>query len=209
MFGDWLLVSPVVEPGQTVKRVYLPAGTWTDWFSGKVYPGGQTIALPVDATTWADIPLFIRQGAIILTQPAMDYVGEKPVTTVTVDVFPATTRSTFDYYDDAGDSYAYEHGTYYLQPLSAQQRADGVEIDLGAVSGSYRSALHTYLFRVHGLDAASVVRGGSVLARVANLQALEYATGEGWATGHDRYGPVTWLKLDATQPQRLTLLRAP
>ena len=209
MFGDSLLVSPVVEPGQTVKRIYLPAGTWTDWFSGKAYAGGRTIELPIDAATWSDIPLFIRQGAIIPTQPAMDYVGQKPLTTVTVDVFPATARSTFDYYDDAGDSYAYEHGAYYLQPLSAQQHGDGVEIDLGAATGSFRPALRTYLFRVHDLAAARVVRDGHALTRVGDLQSLEHATGEGWATGHDRYGAVTWLKLDATQPQRLALLRAP
>ena len=205
MFGDSLLVSPVVEPGQTVKRVYLPTGTWTDWFSGKVYAGGQTIELPVDATTWSDIPLFIRQGAIIPTQPAMDYVGQQALTTVTVDVFPAATRSSFDYYDDAGDSYAYEQGAYYLQVMAAQQHGRDVEIDLGGVRGSYRPALRSYLFNVHGLAATRVVRDGHVLARTGGLRSLQHATGEGWASGHDRYGAVTWLKLDAAQPQRLTL----
>ncbi|MGN6313324.1 MAG: TIM-barrel domain-containing protein, partial [Rhodanobacteraceae bacterium] len=65
LFGQWLLVSPVVEQGQTVKHIYLPAGKWTDWFTGKVYQGGQTVSYPVDAKRWDDIPLFIRDGAII------------------------------------------------------------------------------------------------------------------------------------------------
>ena len=80
LFGQYLLVSPVVQQGETEKRLYLPAGIWTDWSSGKVYLGGRTITLPIDSKTWSDIPLFIRQGAIIPTQPVEDYVGEHPVT---------------------------------------------------------------------------------------------------------------------------------
>src|SRR5690606_18660110 len=34
MFGDWMLASPVVEKGQTAKNIYLPAGTWIDYFRG-------------------------------------------------------------------------------------------------------------------------------------------------------------------------------
>ncbi|HJU26378.1 MAG TPA: TIM-barrel domain-containing protein, partial [Rhodanobacteraceae bacterium] len=93
LFGEWLLVSSVVEQGQARKRIYLPAGTWTDWFSGKTYAGGRTIDYPVDAKTWSDIPLFIRAGAIITTRPVQDHVGQRPATTLLVEVFP-TSRTT-------------------------------------------------------------------------------------------------------------------
>ncbi len=208
MFGEALLVSPVVQPGQTVKRIYLPKGTWTDWFSGKVYTGARTIALRVDAATWADIPLFVRQGAIIPTQAVPDYVGEKPVRTIDVDVFPATTRSTFEYYDDAGDSYAYEQGAYFTQRLAAQRGADGVEIDVGASHGSYRPALRDFLFKIHGMAAVSVDQDGRALAGARDLAALERSTGAGWASGHDRYGAVTWVRIGAGE-RRALMLRGP
>ncbi|KGI76873.1 TIM-barrel domain-containing protein [Oleiagrimonas soli] len=203
MFGESLLVSPVVQQGQTHKQIYLPAGAWTDWFTGKRYAGGQTVTLDVDSTNWSDIPLFIRQGAIIPTQPVMDYVDQHPVPTVSVDVFPATHATHFDYYDDDGRTYAYERGVYYLQRMDTQRRADGsVRFALAAPTGSYAPALRHYLVKIHG-TAAHAVAGLS--HRYADLKALRQADGEGWATGSDRYGPVTWIRMNARHAQSITL----
>ena len=58
LFGPDLLVAPVLEPGAVSRSVYLPAGAdWTDGWTGKPYPGGQTVdcAAPLDR-----IPLFLR-----------------------------------------------------------------------------------------------------------------------------------------------------
>jgi len=45
MFGDTLLVAPVVEEGATTREVYLPAGMWFHVFTGDTYEGGQTITV--------------------------------------------------------------------------------------------------------------------------------------------------------------------
>ena len=62
LFGDALLVAPVLQPGQTARHVYLPEGTWIDWYTGERHTGGQfiTAAAPLDR-----IPLFARGGHII------------------------------------------------------------------------------------------------------------------------------------------------
>ncbi|WP_329741991.1 TIM-barrel domain-containing protein [Dyella sp. A6] len=205
MFGDSLLVSPVVKQGQTVKHIYLPAGRWTDWFTGKVYQGGQSIAYAVDATHWSDIPLFIRDGAIIPMQPVMDYVGEHPVTEVTVQVFPADRATRFDYYDDDGSTYAYEHGVYFSQELGTQRTGNEVTFTTKAPSGTYKPALKDYLVAIHGITARSVDSGQGGLHAYASADALKAATGEGWATGTDRYGPVTWVRLTSGQARSVTL----
>ena len=197
LFGEWLLVSPVVEQGQTTKRIYLPAGTWTDWFSGKTYAGGQTIEVPVDAKTWRDIPLFIRDGAIIPMQPVMDYVGQHPVATVTLQVFPSDQATQFDYYDDDGETYAYEKGTTFLQRLSVQRDGDDVIFRAQVPSGTYRPALRHWLVKVHGIAAAAVRTDDAALEHFTTVSALESASGQGWSTGHDRYGAFTVFKLDA------------
>ncbi|SFL18638.1 TIM-barrel domain-containing protein [Rhodanobacter glycinis] len=205
LFGQWLLVSPVVQQGQTVKHIYLPAGRWTDWFTGKVYAGGQTIAVTVDAKNWLDIPLFIRDGAIIPTWPPMDYVGQHPVTTLSVDMFPADHATHFDYYDDDGDTYAYEHGHYFSQQLTTQREGDSVHVDIAASRGSYAPALKFYLLKVHGAQAANVTDHGHALPALDSLDALEHANGEGWAHGHDRYGEVTWVRVAAAKAQDIVL----
>jgi alpha-glucosidase len=206
LFGDWLLVSPVVVQGQNAKDIYLPAGRWIDWFSGKSYDGGQTIHLAIDSNTWGDIPLFIRDGAIIPTQPVMDYVGQHPVTELAVDVFPAGQRTQFDYYDDDGTTYGYEHGVSFSQSLSAQRKGAMVQLDIGKATGSFKPALRFYLLKIHGGAAAGV---SGKLRSFANLDALEHADGEGWARGHDRYGDVTWMRVAAVRPTNLTLVMTP
>ena len=205
LFGQWLLVSPVVEQGQTSKRIYLPVGKWTDWFNGKSYAGGQTIDVSVDAKTWRDTPLFIRDGAIIPMQPVMDYVGQHPITTVTVQVFPSDHATHFDYYDDDGATYAYEHGAYFLQRLAVQRRGSDVTFRAEAPVGSYQPALRRWLVKVHGIAATAIITRDAGLARYATEPALESAVGPGWTTGHDRYGAFTELKLDAGAARNLTL----
>ncbi|HTV85164.1 MAG TPA: TIM-barrel domain-containing protein [Dyella sp.] len=208
MFGDSLLVSPVVGKGQTQKDIYLPAGTWIDYFSGTVHQGGQTIHYAVDSKSWSDIPLFIREGAIIPTQPVMDYVGEHPVTELTVDVFPASKASHFDYYDDDGDTYAYEHGAYFSQRISTQAVDGGAVLDIEAAKGSFRPALKYYLVSVHGVSAVAVGHGRGALKPYASEQALEASGGEGWTVSHDRYGNVTILKIAAGTAHQLSLRAA-
>lgn len=61
MFGDSLLVAPVMEEGASERRVYLPAGAeWTDANTKQKYSGGQwvTVPAPIDI-----IPVMIRDNA--------------------------------------------------------------------------------------------------------------------------------------------------
>jgi alpha-glucosidase (family GH31 glycosyl hydrolase) len=59
-FGRSLLVAPVLEPGASGRRVYLPAGDWLDFWSDEPVRGGQWI----DVEAALDrIPVFRRAGA--------------------------------------------------------------------------------------------------------------------------------------------------
>ena len=59
MFGDSLLVAPVTEEGAKTRRVYLPDGTWMDFFTGETLDGGRY----VDCGCEERIPVFVRPGA--------------------------------------------------------------------------------------------------------------------------------------------------
>jgi alpha-glucosidase len=202
MFGDYLLVSPIVEQGQTVKHLQLPHGRWINWFDGKAYEGDREITFSVDAKQWSDIPVFVREGAIIAQQPVMDYVAQTPVTSLDVQVFPSDAQTSFDLYDDDGDTYGYEKGAYFLQRLSVQRDRHGVAFAIGAAAGNYKTALHDYVLAFHGDLATTVTEHGKPLPDVGTLDALRASSAEGWARGHDRFGEVTYVKLLLSVPAR-------
>jgi alpha-glucosidase len=62
LFGEALLVAPVMQAGCTARHVYLPPGTWLDFHTGERHAGGQyiTAAAPLDR-----IPVFARGGYVV------------------------------------------------------------------------------------------------------------------------------------------------
>jgi alpha-glucosidase len=199
MFGDALLVSPVVYEGERTHPVYLPAGTWYDYFRGTRITGGKVLQYKVDAKTWSDIPVFVRAGSIIASQPPQDFVGQAPAREVALDVFPSGQTAAFTYYDDDGATYSYEKDTFYRQVITAERTAARTTIDVAAPSGQYRPALKTYMVRVHGVAAKTVTSGGIKLAK-GPLEDVGH-----WTAGRDKYGPYTAIRLRADQARKLVL----
>lgn len=100
LFGQELLVAPVVKKGARTKNVYLPEGTWIDYNNKQtVYTGEQwtTVEAPLSC-----IPMFVKQGSIIPTMPVMNYTHEKPVYPLIFEVFPAPKgeEASFTLYED-------------------------------------------------------------------------------------------------------------
>ena len=62
LFGNDLLVAPIMEAHTKSRNVYLPAGHWLDYFSKKTYAGKQWINVNT-----GDVPgfVFVRSGSII------------------------------------------------------------------------------------------------------------------------------------------------
>jgi alpha-glucosidase len=205
MFGDWLLVSPIVQQDAQEKHIYLPQGVWTGWNTGDVYLGGRTIIVPVDSKTWSDIPLFVRQGAIIPTQQVLDYVGEHRVDTLSVGVFPAAQPTSFDYYEDDGRTYAYQHGAFFVQHIAVQASGDRVKLETAPPSGTYRPEPRHYLFAVHRVLAQAVKLDEQPLPEVPSLTALRRCRTACWTIGGDRFGGVTYLKVPVGAAQKLQL----
>lgn len=77
LLGDDLLVAPVLAPGQTTRKLYLPPGRWVDlWRSADgllqtvrrpmVLQGGREVTLPAPAD---ELPLLVRYGAALQLLP--------------------------------------------------------------------------------------------------------------------------------------------
>ncbi len=188
MFGDALLAAPVIAKGATRKSIYLPPGLWFSYATGKRYGGAQNITIPVDAKIWQDIPLFVRDGSIVATQPLQQYVGQHPVKQITLDIFPAQAAASFTAYEDDGTTYNYEKGDYLRQVITAQHDADATRITLQAATGNYTAPLSTYLLRIH-VNSHRVLLNGKPLARAATLSS------SAWTKTVDRFGPVVLVRM--------------
>ncbi|MEI3337463.1 MAG: TIM-barrel domain-containing protein [Clostridium sp.] len=199
MFGDYLLVSPVLDQGQTNKSIYLPKGTWIDYAKGTTYTGGQTINYAVDAVNWSDVPLFIKQGAIIPSQDYENYVGEKKMTNIYVDCFPDTKASSFEYYDDDGNSTSYKEGNYFKQNFTLSRNDDwtGVEFTTTAKTGTYTPDVKYYIVKMHVKSNGVPTIDGNSVSKFNSLESLKSASQEGYATGTDVYGDVVYVKIAA------------
>jgi alpha-glucosidase (family GH31 glycosyl hydrolase) len=207
MFGDELLVAPILGEGQAHRTIYLPEGNWIDYFRGQKYEGGKLITYPVNPDTWADIPLFIRQGAIIPSQEIQQYTGERPVTRIYIDVFPVTNETTFIYYDDDGMTYDYEKGAFYEQKFLTNDSGTVVRFDSSGPVGRYKPEVREYEVRLHGIAARTVTINNAESGRSADLQTFESQTGEGWTTGNDRFGAVTTVRILANGAKHIVATR--
>jgi alpha-glucosidase/alpha-D-xyloside xylohydrolase len=107
LWGRDLLIAPVVEKGATTRRLYLPEGTWYDWWTGKTTVGKQWIKRPVDLAT---MPIYVRAGAIIPLDPARQYTAQPVAEPTTLRVYPGA-DGTFTLYDDDGQSLGYRDGS--------------------------------------------------------------------------------------------------
>lgn len=142
MFGDNFCV------GIFTNEIYLPKGTWTDAWSGeKIVSKGETFTreYPSDRAGL----LFIREGAIIPTQPDVEYLGARPFDRVILKVYPHG-DSAYTMLDDDGESYEYENGGIASTLFESHERDGGVDVVVNPVQGSFKGmpSEREYSFRI-------------------------------------------------------------
>ena len=108
LFGDHILVAPVLAPSAQKRAVSLPPGQWHDFWTGDPVTGGQEVSRTVDLKT---MPLYVRAGAVIPLGPVRQYVTEPVDGPLTLRVYPGA-DGRFSLYEDDGESFRYEHGDY-------------------------------------------------------------------------------------------------
>jgi alpha-glucosidase (family GH31 glycosyl hydrolase) len=146
-FGDEMLVAPVLDASGNC-TVYLPPGKWIDFFTGKHYDGGKTFTAHYDVD---QIPVFVRDGAIVPEQEPSDYSDAKPLDTLILNVY-GSGNGRFDLYEDDGASLDYAKGSYALTELRYDAKADGSHaLTVAPAKGTYRGQppQRAYDVRIH------------------------------------------------------------
>ena len=111
MYGTDFLVAPVYQNTKADKEgndirngIYLPEGTWIDYFSGEKYEGNRILS-NFDTPVWK-LPVFVKNGAIIpMTQPNNN-VSEIDPSLRIYEFYPNRHTATVEY-DDEGVTEAY------------------------------------------------------------------------------------------------------
>jgi alpha-D-xyloside xylohydrolase len=143
MFGPSLMVAPVHQYKARAREVYLPQNTgWYDFYTGVYYQGGQTIQAqaPVE-----QIPLFVKEGAIIPYGPEIQYTAQKSDAPVTILVYTGKDGS-FNLYEDEGLNYNYEKGKYAVIPMSYNEATQTLII--GERKGGFEGMAASRQFRI-------------------------------------------------------------
>jgi alpha-glucosidase len=146
-FGDKILICPVLEQGAVSRRVYLPKGSWYNYWSQEVLQGGSEhlISAPLE-----EMPIFVRAGSIIPEYPVMQYVGEKKIDEVILNVYYTDGEVNSFLYEDHGDTFAYEQDIYSEKKFNVKGDASTLII-AQSVEGLYTPNYEMYSYNVIGL----------------------------------------------------------
>jgi alpha-D-xyloside xylohydrolase len=118
LMGDCLLVAPLFA-GETQRQVWLPPGGWCDFYTGERFEGGRDLTI---APGLERIPVFVRDGGIVpLLAEGVAGCGS-PALEVR---HYGQAEGRFLLYDDDGETYDYEQGSYSWTELAVTRDAKG------------------------------------------------------------------------------------
>ncbi|HEY0753822.1 MAG TPA: TIM-barrel domain-containing protein [Ktedonobacteraceae bacterium] len=143
LVGEALLTAPVHVEGATSRAVYLPEGTWVQYWDGQCFAGGQTHEIAAPLEQW---PLFVRANSILPTCPVMQYTGQRPADPLTFTCYMTEEAGQADYtlYEDDANSMAYQRGAYGQTSIHCQLSVDGATVTLEEAHENYQPAREWY-----------------------------------------------------------------
>ncbi|HII4439380.1 glycoside hydrolase family 31 protein [Clostridium perfringens] len=107
ILGENMIVAPVLYEGERSKTVYLPKGSWFNYFTMEKLQGGKWYKLPCELD---EILVFVKEGSIIPTyNKKFRNVKERP-NNILLKVFGENAKGS--HYNDDGHTMEYLDGKY-------------------------------------------------------------------------------------------------
>jgi len=133
LWGPSMLIAPVYEKAATTRVVYLPKGTWYDWWTNEKQMGNTTLSRKVDL---AIMPIYIKAGAIIPIDPVRQYTAQPVTEPTTIRVYRGSNGS-FTLYDDDGISLQYLKGAGSWISFTWNDKLKQLSVKPGAPAGNF------------------------------------------------------------------------
>jgi alpha-glucosidase len=115
LFGDALLVAPILSPGGVGRGVYLPRAGWYDFWTGESHLGPDDV--PAHAPLEV-LPLYARAGSVVPMSPVMQYSDQFVPAKLDLHLFPGSGTSWL--YEDDGHSTAHLDGIKRVTSFEVQ-----------------------------------------------------------------------------------------
>lgn len=128
MLGDALLVG-------SSEQVYLPAGEWMDYWTGRRYSGPRHIVCEVP--DYAGGPLLLRGGSIMTEWPEVNHISQPLPPIIGVRVYPYGSSGETVLYEDDGSTFAYRQGACTTAAIRFQNVGERLRIELSPRSGDF------------------------------------------------------------------------
>lgn len=175
LWGDEVLVAPVMTKGATTRDVVFPEGIWIDFFNPSLRyqgPGASTIEAPLDK-----LPLFIKAGAFIpLYLEKVENVGDYNPQLITVRYYPSSEKSEYVMFDDNRLSpLSIEEKKYQLSTFKGIKTVDKINISMAA-EGEYEGMPDFKQFTLEIIDtdlpAGVKLSNGTKLDKAASAKII-------------------------------------
>ena len=174
LWGEEVLVAPVMTPGARSRKVIFPAGTWIDWNNpAKTFRGGTTATVAAPLNT---LPLFVKAGSFIPQYTKkIENTSEYDPALLTVKYFPGKEWSTYQLFDDDRNSpTSLEDGEYQLTTFTGSKQGNEIYVNIDS-EGSYKGMPEVRMITLEIVGTANpkgVELDGSKLERMVSAKAI-------------------------------------
>ena len=184
MLGPDMMIAPIYMPGADCRPVYFPRGSWANLFNGNVISSlGESVLV---GASLGQIPVFLREGAIIPWGMEMSYVGQHRQALEIIDIFPekGPWERTFSLYVDDGETLGYQEGKFGSVEISCRtsERETGrvLEISIDAQEDDYACAMAVRTLRIWNVaeEPVEVSVDGQRLPMLGNVCEVAGGTGQ-------------------------------
>lgn len=153
-FGESIMVGFITEYKQRSKEMYLPKGSWYNFWTNEKVQGGRKVVIeaPLDKT-----PMFVKAGSILPMGQKVQYASQKFDEPLQLHIYSGA-DGYFELYNDDGESYAYEEGAQSLVPIKYLDTDQLLIID-DAVGDfmNYKSGNQNFAIYLDGVKTENVI----------------------------------------------------
>ena len=149
--GENILVCPIIQAGGEGRWMYLPKGEWFYYWTDELTVSQKEI--------WVDagidkIPMFIKAGSVIPKYPVLQYVGEKPIAYIELNVyFINGIKDNNQLYEDEGNGYNYSDGIFRHSIFVVKGSENTLTVEQQILQDLYLPDYKKYRVKLHGVNA--------------------------------------------------------